>query len=359
MVWSTRVFDTATGNPVLDVNCGVDDSADWTRRLGGEGSGSHTFNLAGLGIATAQVRELFADQKHTIAACWGNYVVYAGVIQETKYSRNSGTVTVSHDEIRNFFRARMQFGVGAASGGDLTVTGRTSSGAVRAILARAMQHSAEWVLPIDLPADGAGTFSATWAWWRFLTIDDLLTEMEEQGVEIDFRPYINGSGQLRYQTVVGTPIVGSATDVPVTAKKSLVKNLQVRTDSTRRVTGVIVAGEGSEAGTLLAWAGNGAGTNPIPIRDVYRSQKDIDDPVKLQAVADTIYAESMNPVEQWSFDLHVSDEFTPELAAVSRVMRMDVRGDPWIPDGMYQKRVIALKGDLSMTVKPEVQAYGA
>ena len=211
----------------------------------------------------------------------------------------------------------------------------------------------------QLPADGAGTFSATWEWWRFLTIDDLLAEMEEQGVEIDFRPYINGSGQLRYQTVVGTPIVGSATDIPVTVKKSLVKNLQVTTDSTRRVTGVIVAGEGTEAGTLLAWAGNGAGTNPIPIRDVYRSQKDIDDPVKLQAIANTIYAESMNPVEQWSFDLQVTDEFSPELAAVSRVMRMDVRGDPWIPNGMYQKRVIALKGDLSMTVKPEVQSYGA
>lgn len=357
-MWTTRVFDTATGNPILDIDSGID-AANWTRRLGGEGSGSHTFKLSGLGIPQPQVRDLFADQKRTIAVCWGNHVAYAGVVQQAKYDRKAGTINVSHDEIRTFMRARMQFGVAAPTGGDLTITSRSYSGAVRAILSRAMQWSAEWTLPIDLPADGAGSYSAVREWWRFLTIDDLLSEVEEQGVEIDFRPYLDGSGKLRYQTLVAQPVVGASTDVPVTVTDSRVTNLESTTDSSRRVTGVIVAGEGTEAATTTVWAGNGAGTNPIPIRDVYRSQKDIGDVAKLQSIANSIYAESMNAVEQWSFNLQLSEEFTPDLATIGRVLRMDVRGDPWIADNMYPNRVIALRGDLSMTIKPEVQRYGA
>ncbi|MCB8043627.1 hypothetical protein JM654_03810 [Microbacterium oxydans] len=42
---------------------------------------------------------------------------------------------------------------------------------------------AEWSYPIDLPADGAGTISATWEYWKKLTIEDLLTQIEELGYE--------------------------------------------------------------------------------------------------------------------------------------------------------------------------------
>lgn len=355
-MWNTRIFDTKTGAPVLRLDSDPVD-ARWSSRLGAEGSGSHSFSLFDLGLTATESRSLFEEQNRTVVACWGDHVSYSGVIQEAKFIRKTSRLTVGHDQLRTFWRARMQFGVGAASGGTLTVTNKSFSGAVRAILARAMQHSAEWTLPIDLPADGAGTFSATWDWWRFLTIDDLLTEIEEQGVEIDFRPYIDGSGNLRYQTVVGQPIVGATVDLPVSVDDSRVSDLEVTRDGSKRVTGVIVAGEGTEAGTLTAWAGNGAGTNPIPIRDVYRSQKDIDDPARLQAIADQMYAEQKNSVEQWSFDLQLSDEFGPEFAAIGRLLKMDVRGDLWIPDGAPTNRVIALSGGLGMSVKPEVQRY--
>lgn len=357
-MWTTRVFDTATGNPILTIDAGVS-AATWNRRKGGTGSGTHAIKLPGLGLTAAQARDVFADQKRTIAVCWGNYVAYAGIIQDAKYKRNTRELVVSHDELRTFWRARMQFGVAAAPGGDLVITGRSWSGAVRAIIARAMQWSFEWTLAVDLPADGAGGFTATREWWRFFTIDDLLKEIEDQGVEIDHPPYLDGNGKLRWATLVGQPIVGATTDLPVTVADSRVVDFETDTDAARRVTGVIVAGQGSEADTMIAWAGNGSGSNPIPIRDVYRAQKDIEDQARLQTIANSIYVDSKDAVEQWSFAIQLADDLSPELVSVGRVLKMDVRGDDWVPDGMYTRRVIALKGGLDLQVTPEVQGYGA
>lgn len=350
------IYDTVTGAEQFRVE---PSAASWAAKLDGTGQGSLSVLLRGQGISRSVARGLFRGNARLVAHVDENdTVVAAGMMLTPKYSRDVGAVTVQWVDIRDLMRQRMGFGVGSwNTSGTLTVTNRSLSGAVRAIVSRAMRDGAEltWGLPIDLPADGAGSFSRTWPFYAFATMDDCLREVEDEGGEIYFDPYLSGS-TLRFATRVGKPITGGAIDLPVTAPQTRVLGLEVTEDASKQLTGVIYGGNGTDVKQLTAWAGHGPYT--IPIRDAYRSQKDIKSVAQLQRIADADLADHFDPVVQWSFGVRLAAPVTAAHVKPGRLLRMDVQGDEWIPDGLTTQRVIGVSGDLTDTVKVEVQAYG-
>lgn len=364
-MWRLKLFEARPGSEAIDVTNLVD-KASWTSRLNGQGQGQHTLRMFGSGLSGAQGRELTRGNKYAIAQVWGSTVGYAGVLTDDDWDEESQTLVLQSKEMRaHFAPGRMAFGVNqyAPAGVALTITNRSHSGAVRAVLQAVQAPSSEWVMPIDLPADGAGTFSARWRFEETLTWENMLQQIEADGCEIAFRPYIAAGGQLRWQTIVAPKVsIGAATDLAARAPGSIVTGLRVKRSAATIATGVLAFGKGQGQDKPHAYApSTGSGATDEPVRDVKVTYQDIEVPAgdtaaqaRLQAAANKEYAARRYPVEQWSFGLHVYG-LGPAIALPGASLRLWVHGSKRIADGPHLKRVVALAGDWGMGVKPEVQ----
>lgn len=350
-MWRFFIHDTMAGTCLIEV---FPSAGSWTRRLNGQGTGSHTFVLTDVltGFDRSTWRSLLAPNARTLTVCWGETPVYAGVILKSTYNRDSRTITVDHSEIRTIMKNRLTFGVQDHLTGDLTITNKSGSGAVRAITQRSVQWSADWALPIVHSADGAGTISKSWKWYQVVTIEDCLGEIEKEGWEVDFFPTFNSSRTLSHVVRVGKPITGGLVDYNLTADAVPVTGLSVVSDGASQLTGVFVTGNGTGADIVSGWAGN-SGSTGIPIRDASRSGNSEQNVAALTRIAQAYLDEWDLPVEQWSFSLNLSGE-SPLSVRPGEQVRLISRGDPWALDVDRTFRVVALSGDMSLSVKPEV-----
>ena len=354
-MWSYAIHDTRTGAHLIEIQ---PSSFTWSRRLVGTGTGAMGLSLYGLGIDRATLQGLMRPTARTVIVKWGTHVAFAGMITDTSYAVDTQILTANLTEIRTILSKRMTGGVNQyGAPWNREYAGRNSSGAVRAVLQWAQSPSAEWTLPIDLPADAAGGFDRQVDFFETMTIEDLISEIEDQAsVTVDFRPYLTDAGLLRWETrVVGPSGTYGVTDLPVTVPESRVTGLTVNLDGKVQVTGILALGNGTGEDMLHAYAPtSGSGAVVIPVRDEKRTAKDIKRQASLQRFADAEYLKWSQTREQWSFSMQADDVVTPEMVAPGRLLRMDVRGDPWLSEGIRQRRVIALSGDMTNTMRPEV-----
>jgi hypothetical protein len=363
-MWRFSIHNTISGAKLLDVE---PSDGSWRRALGGGGQGQHTLQLreGKQEIGSSVARQLSEPNQASLAVRWNDTCMYAGTISRAVYARGTGALTAHHNEgIRELLRNRTTFGVGGGyGGGDLIVSNRSASGAVRAILYRGAggEWGSTWDLPIDLPADGAGSISFPWRRWDFHMIDDLLGQIEALGYEVDFRPYFTAGGSLRYQTIVASKITAGTHEFVVTAEKTPVTGLTVTRDGSKQLSGVFVLGKGSEDKMLRGEAGFVGGPT-IPVRDAVRSRKDVASTARLDEMAMADLLEHRSPTEQWDFSLvaEVGRDGGEQLNVGGLIpgatLRMLSFGDNFIPDGAHTMRLLAISGDMTRTLKPEVQA---
>jgi len=349
-VWEYWIHDTQTGAPLVRI---LPSSAKWTRRLTGTGSGDLTLNLSDPDvIPREQVRDLLRANNRVVAVTWGEHVAFAGYITNVVYHRATRTVDVSLREIRGLLARRF---TGPTSNygtaWNLTITDRSPSGAVRAILSRVLTLFTAYNLPIDLPPDGAGTFDREVVRWETVTGEDLISEVEALGVTVDFRPYLT-AGMLRWECTVDTLIDRGTTDFSVSAPESPVSTLDVTIDGTSQITGVIVVGKGTGADMRVAGVSDSAGGVAIAAKT---EAKDIENQGVLGTIANATMTARKFPTEQWALTVRAGDDVTPAMVEPGRHLRLDIRDDPFIPDDQITKQVIALAGDTGLTLTPEVQ----
>lgn len=361
-MWEVWVHNTRSGSPELALP--LVSSGSWTRRLGSLGSGSHTIELAQSGVPKSLIREIARGNKYTIVQRWDSEVAYAGVITNRRFTDATSRLVLNHAELRaSLLGVRLPHGVNEynPAAGQRTVTNRSHAGALRAVLSWATKNNAVpgWELPIDLPADVAGSFSATWREEEGLTTNDIIEQLEDDGAETDLRPYMDPNGYLRYQARAATQITsGEAFPLAVRAPGSIVMGLETVEDYTAQMTGVLGFGNGTGQDRLWKYAPTtGDGIGDLPVRDIRVNFPDINNADRLQSAVNAEFALRRLPVDQWSFSLFIGGK-GPSFTVPGRLLDMHVWGSDFIPDGYHQKRVIALAGDMSMVVKPEVQAYG-
>lgn len=362
-MWGVSIHDTMSGAKLLDID---PSDGTWRRGLGGGGQGSHTLQLRDQqsDLTPALARQISEPNATTTAVGWDGFCLYAGTNTRAVYSRDTGALSISHNEgPRGLLANRTTFGVGGGyPAGDLVVTDRSAAGAVRAILYRGAGGSwgSTWNLPIDLPADAAGSISFTWRRWDFHMIDDLLGQVEALGYEIDFRPYFTPTKDLRYLTVVSPRISTLPLEFSITAEQSLVSGLTVTRDGNKQLSGVFTLGKGSEDKMLRGESGFIAGPT-IPVRDAVRSRKDVGSTARLADMSTADLEEHRSPTEQWDFSLTAAlDEHGNELLDMQRLipgaeLTLHTSGDEFIPDGAHAMRLIGIGGDMTRTLKPEVQ----
>ncbi|MGO4488148.1 hypothetical protein [Microbacterium sp. 2RAF4] len=332
------------------------DDASWAMNLSGTGQCTFSFRVddADTGLTRADIDRLFTPNSRSLSLRWGDAdVIGAWKIDDWDYDEDTGTLTVTGVQIRGEAKWRMTYGVNAFELGTLTVTNRSASGAVRAILARFMQWSAEWFYPIDLPADGAGTITATWEFWKKFTIEDLLTQIEELGYEIVLRPYLTAGRQLRYETLVAAKVSIGASYFHLQAEKSPLGGVGYKLSGAEQLTGGQGMGSGTGQDQPVAWAGGGPFL--IPIRDAKRTFPDLAG-TQLQAATNAWFAAARNPIVQWRVQSFTADdEFPATLATVGRGWVLESSGHPVFPDGSQTLRVIACSGSFSFQISVEVQ----
>lgn len=364
-MWEAAIHNTRSGSPEFAFKTtGPLSGASWNRVLGSTGSATHMFKLQGAGMPVSLIREITRGNKYTIVHKWGDHVAYAGVIQNRRFVEGGSVLAVRSNELRRaILGVRNPFGVNEynPSSGVLNVSNRSHAGAVRAIILAAIKSNTVpgWELLIDVPPDGAGSFNAAWRHEEKLTTEHLLSQVEDDGAEIDFAPYLTGAGDLRYsvrvapQVTVGDPFVLAAR-----APGSIVMGLSTEEDYVSQRTGLLGFGQGRGQDAISTFAPlTGDGIGDLPVMDSNEVFDDISDPTRLQQATDTEFARRRNPVEQWNYGLFIGG-VGPQMASPGSIHDLHVFGSSFITDGSHPQRVISLSGDLGYTVKPGVQAYG-
>ena len=353
--WTWGIYLTQTGEFRGTVQ--VSDCS-WASMLTGQGRGSHTFPLTNNGRDSDWWQESSKGNKFTLVQRWGDYVAYAGVLGVPEYDRDTRTLKIDSVELRAaYMDARMLFGVFSYTPGDdaLSVASKSLSGAAHDVLERSTTSywGSFWELPIDLPSDGSGSFSADWGMDERLTLEDHLSQIEAAGCEVFFRPYLDDDNYLRWQTIVESKVtVGpSVAEVDLDAPDCPVHGLKVRKDYTRQLTGILGFGKG---GTDAAGYGYspGDGAAEVSVRDTWVSFPDLTGD-RLEGAVEAL--DYLNyPIEQWSFGASVWPD-GPGWTAPGRQIDFTVAGDEFIPDGTYEKRVVSVRGDAGTHVRVEVQ----
>lgn len=355
--WSLSVHNVRTGAFIANLPAPVD--SQWATGITGTQSSTETFPVYDpVEPLAGHVDDLFAGNSHMLVRRWGNHVAYAQKIDDWDYSLSRGFVTVQTAELRGETEWRLIGGVGTSPTAVFSITNRSASGAIRAILARMMQWGPSWEFPIDLPADGAGGLSASWPFWKKLRISNLLEQIEERaGVETYFRPYVSGTS-VRFQTRVAERVeIGSAKKLHLQADESPLDDVRFRKNFQRQVTGLLGVGTGSGEDQPTKFAGQA--THPIIIRDTQESFPDLEG-AALQEATDKRFEARKVPDVQWTVGgFVVSEEWGADIVTPGALWDLESQGDGVIPDGVHGIRVISVSGGNGRKVNVEVQGAAA
>lgn len=354
-MWQFQIHDTATGQLLDRVNPA---SGSWTRRMSGEGSGSHTFKLSDADYPRSTWRDLLKTWDRTLVVCWAYPGVigpiYAGIITDTTYDYASGTVTVNHSNIRSLLDARLTFPNSHYSSGDLTINGKSPWGALRAILERATTDVGRG-LPFDysfLP-DTSGGVELAWTAPQVATISDCIADLEALGYETNFVPQFMNDHQFSWAPTIGSRLEGPTVEATLTAEESPFSDVSVKIDGTDRATSVFASGNGSGEDMIVGWAPSGVPVGPVALERTTQAKRQQD---SLSGVAAAELALHSSDTVQWSFSVDINgDLFTAASFVPTNLVRVHTWGDPWLGNQVRELRVIALSGDMTFRLKPEVQ----
>lgn len=343
-----------TGDEIRQVHP-AEAGSSWSMNLAGTGQCSFVFVVtdAVTGMTRSEVEETFAPNRTLISLRWGGVVVGAWKIEDWVYDDDAGTVTVTGVELRNEASWRMTYSLAGYELGTLEVWNLSHAGAVRAILHRFMQWAPEWHYPIDLPPDGVGTFSQTWHFWKKFTIADLLAQIEDEGYEVVFRPYLTAGRQLRFETLVAPRVVAGSSHFHLQSADSPLSGIRYKLSGAEQLTGLQGIGSGSGQDQPVKYAGGGP--FPIPIRDAKREFPDLEGD-RLQAATSSEFQSLRDPIAQWTVESFTSsDEYPAWHACVARGWVLESSGHRIFPDGPHGLRVIAASGSFGARISTEVQ----
>lgn len=351
------VHEAGTGDEVKQV-FPLEAGAAWSTNIAGTGDCQWSF-LVGPAEpieSGARIASLFRPNARLFSLRWGTWVLGSWKIEDYDYNDDTGIVTVSGVElVRSETKWRMTYGLsGYGDDGTLAVFLQSHRSAVRAIMSRFMQWSPEWQYPIDLPADEPGSFSQTWEFWKKLTIEDLLVQIEQEGFEIFFRPYLTAGRQLRFQTIVEPRVILGMKSFHLQSADSPLGGVHYRVNGGEQITGGQGLGEGSGQDQPVKFAGGPPFT--IPIRDAKQQFPDLDGD-RLQAATNAWFATAKDPIVQWTVEKFTSsEEYPPYLAVTGQGWKLKSKGHPVFPDGPHTLRVIAASGAFGADIRTEVQS---
>ncbi|GAA2230278.1 hypothetical protein N1031_06955 [Herbiconiux moechotypicola] len=336
-------------------------ASTWATRLNGFDTGSTTFQLGASKLTRADWHELIDPWRRTVEVCWDDQIVYSGLMMGTTYDRSAATLTVASAEVRTILARRMLFPIGGYATGTKNFTSRTLRGLIFEILQLATQGdpSVVWRLPFSFDGLSAeiGPEARTYFAYLFENAEKLITDLQDADGGPDVHFQARWASDLRREWLVrlGSPkLSGPARSFTTVGRAPTALNVQETLDGTQMVTGIFLAGAGSEEDMLHGEAATVAAPGGYPSLDVVRQAKKLTDQSQLNVRAAAERDAFRLPTKQLSFDVLARD-FLPDGVPGSPVALWD-EGDFWLPDGQNYQRCIGMRGDLSERITLDTQA---
>lgn len=353
------VYETMTGDKLIGPLSLV--SASWASRLesGGRVTGVLDYRNTDERIPRPELHALsHPTGDYTLVVSDPKGVVAAGVITDSVVDDDAGTLTLNGQDLGDvFWPRRLGAHVTNITAAGLSYTNRSPGGAVRRILQRAIDtgvHVAR-LLPVDVPADGAGTFDLDSKWYELRTMQGLLDEIRKRGYKIHHRPYLDVNGRLRWSTTVAKQITGPTWTFSHGAPQSALSGLVYRRNGQDMVTGAVFAGNG-EGSKMLTRSAVASSINSPTLELADTSLKSVKDGTTLQGAADNQLDVNGGPATGLSYTIRPDGEFELSDFVPGCGIEIDIRDHPVIPPGLWRTTVTALSGDVTgLTATPEVE----
>lgn len=212
-------------------------------------------------------------------------------------------------------------------------------------------------LPITFEADEAGSHSLTLPGFDLgsARVSDVLRRIveDEDGPDVDFRPYLTQAGTLAWRMVTGTeasPFISQAVTHALDMSH-LVAFRQIVSASrvAHRVWGT---GAGQDEGTLLARVSDtDALEHGWPLLEAVVSDTSADSQARVDALARAHLLAFRRPLAQWEATIRADGPVPLGALVPGDAVTLHVRDFPTIPDGNYLLRVMEMSGNTGMDVR--------
>lgn len=204
--------------------------------------------------------------------------------------------------------------------------------------------------PVETDSNSAPDF--TWNYFDLNDLDTVLTNLTtaEAGPDIDFQPVWSDSTHtaIEYQMLVGTdedPWIGDDQTIVYApnAPSSSVQKVTLSEDGSTVATVYWCRGSGSDVDMIIGCAPWPQSDMPLMMQET--DYTDVSDTTELSQLTLGNLALTTTPTIQNA--LTVDWAMAPGLGTftLGAMAAMNFMNDPWLPDGSYTGRVLALAGD--------------
>lgn len=361
-MWTHYICATRTGERLTQV---YPTGGSFTRRMNGIGSGTHTFVAAELGAgASVNARrssrvDLTRTWSRTLVQCWDGKPIYAGIIVG-KTTKTDGTFDLATIEFRELLKYRTTFGISGYNGKDdeqLILRGQSLASIAGWLIWDVTQGpTVNWQLPLILPPRNLnGPHDRVYHEFNLPVIEDELTAIQNtlSGPDVDFEPSWAADGTLQWTARVGD-LTGDTLEWNLGVPQPALTDFTFQEDGNKQGNVFYAVGNGSDRDMLLATSSTLlAPEDPAMERFVqYTSEKQQS---VLQRRADSQIRTYRSPTRQYSFALQADGAPGLRQLKLGQTLRTYLVDNDWITDGWVSNRLIGFSGDLTNTIKLQLQ----
>lgn len=308
----------------------------YDRLLSAGSSGSVTIPLDGT-FTAAQLDDLTKEWARLIVIERDGVAEFIGYVTGERYMRGNSQTTLELADVWKLLERRGGWSHSAPNVEDWSVTLTASLSAIGAgVINRARLGPAlpEMGFPVTLDGNypGPGVVRSLYG-YNVETAGDIFSDLLAEGLDVDFEPrWSGGQADWLYRAAPGWTS-GVTRELYVTADVSDVVGFSSSSDASRVTNNARYVGEGSERDMLVRSERNTS--SPYPLLDRITMAKNASNLGQLSAMAANDLVMYSGPTKQWEFS--VTGDTQIGLGDIAR-LRFD--GDPRIPDGWYNRRVV-------------------
>ncbi len=327
----------------------------WEQLLSARGNGSVTVPVTDAQPASF-LRPYLVPWQYIIVLERDGVVKYAGYVTSPAYKRGGSSLTVTLGDLWALLGRRIMTAPGVTNieKWSYWIENQPRAGHAATLIAwnRDRGVTPSSTFPLTIPGGWTGGLvTRPYYGYEMAYVTDKLTALMDEGLDIWFEPKWISVGQFGWVMHAGDSWgSGTVRDLNVTAPLSPVSGFSETVDGVRVTNNADRVGEGSEVDMLVRSYPNLS--SQLPLLEVITMSKTVSDPAQLTALAQQDLVTYGEPTVQWDFSLVGED------VQVGDTARLTFADDVWIPDGIYNRRVVKVSGNMTEQISVSVQPTG-
>lgn len=350
--FAIHIAETVTGR-IVHFNMPIIDTPQFSRRINDDGSISISIPVGDPGVpAVAKLRAITAPWRYSIAVLVGNTILAYGPIVTYQFDHANSVLRLGAGSMWALFARRMLLAPGAAIASPLNMDPVQDANYANWTLATIMKklasdsigRGATYSLPIDFPADVAGTAVRNYPIYDLASVGQRMKDLTqvEQGPDVDWDPYLSTPNLIRVNMRIGTPSLTQAGANLIWHDGSSLTYANIDSTAANMTTSVFTRGNATERASQVAYATDTTLTGvgwPV-LESIDTTHQSVTDFITLQGYANEWVRYYKNPVETWAAEVVMDvsplvGTYKPGDTAV-----FNIQNHPWIPAGRYNQRIL-------------------